>query len=256
MPQPIALFPRPPLAALRARVAAIERGGARSGALPVSFGIAEIDRALPGGGLARGAVHDISGAADEAGFAAASGLAAALAGRAAGAGGIALWCARGGGLHAPGLAAFGLDAARLVIVRAPRPEDALWTVEEALRAGIAVAVGEAGAGLSAARRLQLAARAGGGLCLLLPPPGRAERVLAAATRWRAAPAPAAPRPGGGPGAPRWRLALTHCRGGAPRGWIVEWNHETHRFSLAAPLADRAAPAAGGGRRAAQAVRAG
>ena len=248
--------PRPELAALRARVAAIERGGAEraADAAVVRFGAEDIDQALPGGGLARGALHEIGAAPDgaESAFAAACGFAAALAARAVGARGTLLWCAREGGLYAPGLAAFGLEAARLLAVRAPRAEDALWTLEEALRAGVPAAVGEAAADATASRRLQLAARAGGGLCLLLPPAGRPARAAAAATRWRIAPLPSAPRPGGGPGAPRWKLSLTRCRGGAlrqggaPRDWTVEWRHETHRFSLVTPLANRAA-AAGLGR---------
>lgn len=249
--------PRPDLAALRARVAAIERGEVglerMADAAVVKFGAPDIDRALPGGGLARGALHEIAGAQDgasaEAAFAAAGGLAAALAARAAGARGTLLWCARDGGLYAPGLAAFGLEATRLLAVRAPRTEDALWTIEEALRAGVPAAVAEAAADPTASRRLQLAARAGGGLCLLLPPPaGRPIRAVAAATRWRIAPLPSVPRPGGSPGAARWKLSLVRCRGGAPHGWTVEWRHETHRFSVVAALADRAAPAAGRFRR--------
>ena len=48
-------------AALRDRVRQIERPAmAAHGVLP--FGIAAIDRALPGGGLARGALHEILGA--------------------------------------------------------------------------------------------------------------------------------------------------------------------------------------------------
>ena len=250
-------LPRPDLAALRARVAALERGGAgperAADAAVVTFGAPDVDRALPGGGLARGALHEIAGAQDgapaEAAFAAASGLAGALAARAAGPRGTLLWCARDGGLYAPGLAAFGLEATRLLAVRAPRTEDALWTLEEALRAGVPAAVAEAAAGPTASRRLQLAARAGGGLCLLLPPPtGRPARAVAATTRWRVAPLPSVPRPGGGPGAARWKLSLARCRGGAPRDWTIEWRHETHRFSVVAALADRAEPAAGRFRR--------
>ena len=241
--------PEPPdLAALRARIAAIERGSVAQGRAPaVRLGPAVLDRALPGGGLARGAVHEISAAAADgtagaAGFAAASGFAAAVAGRAAGADGAVLWCARAGDLHAPGLSAFGLDTARLIAVHAPRPEDAAWAVEEALRAGVPAVVGEVAVDLTASRRLHLAARARGGLCLLLRRPDRPAGTVAAATRWQVAPVPAAPRRGGAPGAARWRLSLTRCRGGAPRGWIVEWCHETHRLALVAPLADRAAPA--------------
>ena len=45
---------------LRERVGRIERSAAAYGVLP--FGVAAIDRALPGGGLAQGAVHEMLGA--------------------------------------------------------------------------------------------------------------------------------------------------------------------------------------------------
>ena len=98
--------------ALRARVAAIERGAAygegsgmeAKGILPL--GLAEIDRTLPAGGLACGAVHEASGSA-------VGGFAAWLAGRLVRhLGGAVLWCVKLGStgqLYGPGLAAFGLD---------------------------------------------------------------------------------------------------------------------------------------------------
>jgi protein ImuA len=64
------------LTALRERIRRIERP-ARHGVLP--FGIAVIDRALPGGGLALGAVHEILGQdGDEEDGAAAAGFAAGI----------------------------------------------------------------------------------------------------------------------------------------------------------------------------------
>src|SRR5436853_5656750 len=69
--------PRPrPLAALRERIRHIEQP-ASHGVLP--FGVAAIDRALPGGGLALGAVHEILGAGgDEEDGAAAAGFIAGI----------------------------------------------------------------------------------------------------------------------------------------------------------------------------------
>ena len=64
------------LKALRERIRQIERP-ARHGVLP--FGVAAIDRALPGGGLALGAVHEILGqGGDEEDGAAAAGFAAGI----------------------------------------------------------------------------------------------------------------------------------------------------------------------------------
>src|SRR6266404_6167445 len=69
--------PRPAdLAVLRDRIRRIEQP-ARHGVLP--FGVAAIDQALPGGGLALGAVHEILGAdGDEEDGAAAAGFAAGI----------------------------------------------------------------------------------------------------------------------------------------------------------------------------------
>src|SRR5258708_16574054 len=69
--------PRPAdLAMLRDRIRRIEQP-VRHGVLP--FGVAAIDQALPGGGLALGAVHEILGAGgDEEDGAAASGFAAGI----------------------------------------------------------------------------------------------------------------------------------------------------------------------------------
>src|SRR3954454_14314682 len=64
------------LNALRDRIQRIE-APARHGVLP--FGVAAIDRALPGGGLALGAVHEILGqGGDEEDGAAAAGFAAGI----------------------------------------------------------------------------------------------------------------------------------------------------------------------------------
>src|SRR5438105_12012218 len=72
---------RNPLLALRERVWRIERPAATvHGVLP--FGVAAIDRVLPGGGLARGALHEILGASgDEEDGALAAAFAAGIVGR-------------------------------------------------------------------------------------------------------------------------------------------------------------------------------
>src|SRR5262245_33602590 len=69
------------LPALREQIGRIERSAATvHGVLP--FGVAEIDRALPDGGLARGALHEILGAGgDEEDGALAAAFAAGIVGR-------------------------------------------------------------------------------------------------------------------------------------------------------------------------------
>src|SRR6516162_9034338 len=236
---------------LRERVKWIERPTAAiHGVLP--FGIAAIDRALPGGGLTRGALHEILGmGGDEEDGALAAAFAAGILGRLARTGnGTVLWCLPRPDLYGPGLAVHGLDPAHIVLVRAPRDSEILWAMEEGLRTpGIAAVVGEVGTlAAVASRRLQLAAERSGITVFLLRrwrDSGQAarERNLpnAAVTRWRIAALPSQPLRGEpGVGRPRWRVELLRCRGGEPACWEVEVADATGHVSLASTLADRPA----------------
>lgn len=211
------------LAALRARVARMEGAGREAhGAVPICAGIGL------SGGLARAALHEVM--ADEPGCGAA--FAAMLMGRADG---TVLWIGAGAdALTAwpPGLARFGLLPANLILLRAEHWADALWAMEEALRcpavAGAVLAPDWAGdpaahaPDLTASRRLQLAAEAGGGIGLLLRPDLNNPSPSVAASRWRVA-AHNAAGAGQGMGDPSWRLELLRLRGGKPGGpWTVTW----------------------------------
>lgn len=232
----------PVLASLRQRIARIEgvhlARQARAQA-PLCLGVAEVDAALPGGGLRRAGLHEVL-AGDEA---AALAFIAALTARGIGERGAALWCAGGRGLYAPGLAQFGLDPDRLILARGADDTAILWAMEEGLRsARLPVVVGAVRRlDLTAGRRLQLAAERGGAVALALRPDRAASRAGAGLTRWRLAGAPGGPVAGyRGVGAPRFSIELLRCRGGdAPRRWLIEWDDATHTFRLAAPLADRA-----------------
>ncbi len=234
------------LDALRGRVRALELGapGAAGAIEAVSLGVAALDGALPWGGLPRGALHVIAGAGDGA---AAEGFSAALAARLIAGRGPALWCLARGDLHGPGLGVFGLDPDRLIIARARKSHDVLWAMEEGLRSGRPGAVlGEPRAlDLTAGRRLQLAARAGGVACLVLYAGENGQETSAAVTRWRVAAAPSRPPDGlPGLGAARWRVALERCRGGVPQEWLLEWSDETRHLTVVPLLAERTAgPAA-------------
>lgn len=234
---------------LRERVRALEGVAARLDGEPpdhaaASFGLAAIDGHLPWRGLPRDALHEVI--AGDTG--AATGFCAALIGRlAGGSGGPVLWCESrhaldSGGIYAPGLARFGLDPARLILVRARRDDDVLWAMEEGLRCrGLGAVVGEAReVPLTASRRLQLAAAEGRTMAVLLRPRARAASASAATTRWRvdAAPGPDGEAPGLGPA--RWRAEMFRCRSGGPRSWNLEWRDETGSFAVATALRDRPA----------------
>lgn len=247
------------LADLRARIRGLESslpdGDAGAGVMPLDA--LEIDGALPWGGLPRAALHEVLAVHKGP----AAGFCAALLARLAGSAGTVLWCRCGRGLYGPGLAAFGLETERTVVVRVRRETDVLWVLEEGLRnRGLAAVLGETGAlGPTAARRLQLAAESGGTTALLLRPAREETRPSPAVTRWRVATAPGTvtqDRPGVGVAC--WRVELLKCRAGAPgaarmqknlfgetRSWLVEWRDgkTAGGFAVAAELRDRpAAPA--------------
>lgn len=245
------------LAALRARIRVLERGG-RAGPLRVLFlGPAALDDWLPGGGLPLTGLHEISGERAEWDDGVASGFCAALLARLLAALGSCskpvLWAAPRADLYGPGLAGFGLDPARLLLLRAGGDRDVLWALEEGLRAGaLAAVVGEvAELERTAGRRLQLAAEAGGLPCFLLQRrrlAGSTNGPSAAVTRWRVAPLPSDPGPSQPstaeadrnlPGRPRWRVALQRCRGAAPGVFVMEWDDASGGFAMAAGLCDGA-----------------
>ena len=253
-------------AALRARIAAIERnGGVRDGVRPegkaaaVPLGVEAIDAALPRRGILRGCLHEVAAAADDGVClgedAAAAGFCAMLLGRLArdesGRCRPILWCenraasGRGGlsgGVYAPGLATFGLRPEDLILVEARRDAEALWVVEEVLRTpALAAVVAEVDTlGLVESRRLQLAAEARGVTAILLRPGGARLSPTAATTRWRvaalAAEAPLAGfptnQPTGHPAKrPRWTLDLLRNRGGRPGSWHVTWHGPVEGLAL-------------------------
>jgi protein ImuA len=211
------------LAALRARHARLDRSGpGEHGGASVPL-CAPIDQSLPGGGLARAALHEVLAAEPGA----AAGFCALVLARAAG---TVLWIAPELDAWPPGLGRFGLAPADLVRVQAPRSQDGLWAMEEALRSpGVAGAllVTEA-LDFAAARRLQVAAEAGGAIGLLLRPDGEDAGASTALTRWRVG-ALAGAGSAHDLGDPRWQLELLRCRGGRPRHWQVSWRSAAERL---------------------------
>jgi protein ImuA len=216
------------------------------------LGLAAALDAVLGGGLARAALHELvpASATD---LGAATGFALALAALASRQRDV-LWIAtdfaalESGGPYGPGLDRYGLASKHLIVLRVPRPVDALWAMEEALRcralSGVIAELPGAGADadLTATRRLTLAARDGAGLGLLLrhhatPMP------TAAATRWQIAAASSVPDRYGGLGCTAFDLSLLKNRRGPSGRWTVTWDHHERiftplSFAVAAPAADR------------------
>ncbi|MEM8950888.1 MAG: hypothetical protein AAGA21_20175 [Pseudomonadota bacterium] len=158
---------------------------------------------------------------------------------------MVLWCQRQRDLfefgqpYGPGLRTLGLPPDRLLMVTGKRDADCLWAMEQALASRSLLAViGAVGrVGLTASRRLSLAARAHGTWCLLLPLQHGRE-PSAARTRWRIKTAPSLPDAldPKGLGLPSWEIALERSENGKTGRWTVEWDHATHHFHLAAAAA--------------------
>lgn len=258
------------LDALRLQISRIERRGRYEAAdrTGLRFGIDAIDAILPQGGLPAGTLHEVLGeGADSEHTTVPSLLVGSLLARMAHpsgdpasrllhAHGQVLWAMREHDLYAPALAAVGLHPDRLILVECGGA--VLDVMEEALRhPGLLGVVGEIDGrfGLTASRRLQLAAEASGVVGFAIRRSRRFDDPAlaapsAAASRWRVGvlprPAEGASRHAPEPmlGSALWRLQLLRCRGSVPIAlpthWILEACHETGRLSLAAALVDRPA----------------
>lgn len=236
------------LISLRRAVEALGRSGGARSERPFRLGEAGIDAAL-GGGLARGALHEVHAAS--ATGASASGFGLCLALRAAGDRPL-VWVrqeigeAETGALHGEGVAAFGGDPRRLLVVRARGPTDVLRAAAEAARCPVVGAAlfeiwGEPKVlDLKASRRLALAGAASG---VTLVSVRLAARPVpsAAVTRWSAAAAPSVPLEANAPGRPAFEVRLLRHRGGAPPfTWRLEWDRERASFA-SSPISRSVAP---------------
>ena len=226
-------------AKLRREINRLEHNGRALEKTAISTGCPALDAILPWQGLPQGGLHIVQG---KPGDGAAFGFSGVLAGRLRAENGFVIWIQRKvdgletGTPYGPGLGPLGVNTRRLLMVKTRRDVDLLWSMEEALRCSdLAVIVGEGVVpNLTAARRLQLAAEAGGTTALLIVP-SSATVSVAALTYWRvaAARAPATTLP---TLHPVWDVELVRCRGGKPGQWRMEWQHEAFHFDLAPSLA--------------------
>jgi protein ImuA len=187
----------PVLAELRERIEQLE-GGATRARQVLPFGVTEVDRALPGGGLAFGALHEIAGG----GGGTVDGAAAAL--------------------FVAGVAArAGLHPDRVVFCESDREEQVLDAIEQGLSFRcLAVVVGElVRLPMTASRRLQLAAEKTGAMGIVLRRWRRENEAsdygqpTASMTRWRISTLPSHRLPVAGVGRARWLAELMRVKAG-------------------------------------------
>jgi protein ImuA len=227
-----------------------------------------IDRLLPNGVLARGAIHEIlwpggnkhprplffaallaraatttssCGAAVPAAPSSATSRQDARTTRMRMRGRI-VWCDPRRELYPPALAAAGITLDQLLLLRPKTVEEEIWALAECLACkGVAATIAQPPP-LSRvqARRLQLAAERGGGVGLLLRPHTAAATHHAAVTRWLVEPAR------GERTVQRWKIQLIHGHGGLLHQSVyLELSRDRHqptpdRVRATPELADRPA----------------
>ncbi len=245
--------PETTLRALRRSLAILETTGAQGRAARgpetaraafAALDHAGLDHAL-GGGVARGAVHEVFAATPSDG-AAARGFAALLALRAASPGRPLLWLSEDallreiGAPNAEGLAELGLGPETVLLVRARDGLASLRGAVDAARCpGLGAVLVESwgsakGSTLTASRRLALAAKESG-VTIVLARTGAHPAPSAAETRWLVAAARSRAFPAGAPGLATFTLTLLRHRHGAPGGpWLMEWTRDECLFR-SAPL---------------------
>jgi protein ImuA len=211
--------------ALRRVIADMERGQAGSGRPRlVATGFPAIDQSLPDGGLALGAVHEISGPM-------AHGFAARILSHLTG---PVLWFRpqkETALLYAPTLQALGCRVGHWLVAYTPTQKDLLWGLEEGLRSGaVDAVVGEPQTplGMTASRRLQLAAERGRALGLILTGPGDDDAITrlspsALTSRWHISPQPTDPvaDDAADDGAALWQVRLLKLRNAGTASWSVD-----------------------------------
>jgi len=232
------------IALLREQIARIERRHlCATPSARLTTGWSVIDRHL-GGGMLRGAIHEIASAGvDSVTASRPARFVAMLLSRHPG---RIVWLSdRFPDLHAPGFAACGLDPGRLICVYSD-PGDFPSLCEDVLRErGVIALVADIDRplDLKASRRLQLAAEAGGvtGFLIQRRPDLRGADYRtgsAAHTRWRIGAIPSARSPTTVPssitGPLLWQLDLLRQRGGRTGSWRIDITGQDAARSL--PLA--------------------
>lgn len=192
---------------------------------PADAGFAPFAAAFPGNTFPTGAIHEFI-SYEPARAAATSGFIGATTGKLMREGDVCLWISGARKLFPPGLKHFGLEPDRVVFINAPRPKEALWIIEEALKCeALTAVIGEIKElSFSDSRRLQLAVERSGVTGLIHRHNPVAENAVACTTRWKISPLPGFSEEGlPGVGHPCWDVQLVKVRNGRPHSWQLSWS---------------------------------
>lgn len=195
------------------------------------FGLPQIDRLLPGGGLACGGVHELTGD-----YAAITVFLAALTSRNPRQQPV-LWITPDQQLSASALGRQGLDHRRLTIAWTHRHADRLWAMDQSLRElGYGAVISEFDSMDEAdMQRLQAAADRSNGVALVIRRDRQASSI--AQSRWHIEAARS-------DGRLTWlQVSLARSNTGRSGSWLLEWNPAAHSFRILADLAQPLAAAA-------------
>lgn len=215
---------------LQGEVLALQ-GGVHHAARPFQGFQAAFEYAFPGQRFPTGVTHEFISQNPEAATAT-NGFLAGLLHHLLGNEGICLWVSSRQYIFPPALRAFGNAPDRVVFINCPRPQEVLWTIEEALKCeALSAVVGEiTHLGFKESRRLQLAVEQSHVTGLLHRRLVSAPNIVACATRWVITPLPSAWQDNmPGVGFPRWRIKLLKVKNGRPGAWDMEWRDS--RFQL-------------------------
>jgi protein ImuA len=218
-----------PLLRLKRRLERLEHIREKGARGVFSLGLDSLDQKL-GGGLALGAMHEISAIAHD--HASGSGFALLFALRAS-AGRPILWvredkgARQHGQLYGAGLIELGARPEEIILVNAPDTLQALRAGADILNCGGLGAVviepyaAATALDLTASRKLVLAAERSG-----------VTFASAASTRWQVCAAASATLSGKAPGHPAFSVELVRHRGGVvPFSMVLEWNRDERVFRM-------------------------
>ncbi|WP_316738490.1 Error-prone repair protein ImuA [Pedobacter aquatilis] len=188
------------------------------------IGMGELEEAFPSGAFPRRAIHEfVCHSVEE--IAATDGFIGGLLSALMIDGKACVWVSTQRRLFPASLAAFGVEADRIIFIDVSSEREALWVMEEALACeGLAAVVAEVDAlSLIDSRRLQLAVEKNGIPGFVIRKDIRRMASTVSTARWRISPIPSADESAlPGLGFPRWQVELLKVRSGKPGIFFLEW----------------------------------